>query len=245
MTIKLSAAIMAHPGRAAMVERLQGRLDREVPVVWDQKNNRWHTGRRSLLAYDPEASHHVVVQDDAWPALDLLAGLERWIPTLPNPETTILALYAGNIGRFRRVVQGASLRNPCWMRMAKIQWGVALVLPTSMIVPAVKYGDGRLDITNYDMKLSLWAQTQRLPVYYPYPSWVDHDPGPSLVKGHGENRKAWKALAPEQSVLSDWSRRSRIPVVEVPDFNRPGDGAKPLRRIATNTGMVVRPRVRR
>lgn len=222
--MRVSAAIMAHPKRAASVERLQRMLDRDVPVVWDERNDRWDTGRRSLLAYDKSADYHLVVQDDCLPAADLCAALERWIPTLARPGAT--CLYAGNIGRFRRVLSAAEPTPPCWLQMKRIQWGVALVLPTSLIESAVRHGDSAR-VTNYDMRLSLWAQSLGLPVYYPYPSWVDHDPGPSLIGGHGHDRQALLALRPGRSALTDFDAGSPPHIVQVSDFARPGDGAPP------------------
>lgn len=64
MTPTLSVAIMAHPKREAMVADLLTRLDREVPVVWDQINDRHDTGARAMEAFDPACTHHLVIQDD-------------------------------------------------------------------------------------------------------------------------------------------------------------------------------------
>lgn len=209
---------MAHPNRAASVTRLQRMLDRDAPVVWDQAGDRWETGRRSLLAYDQSASHHLVIQDDALPAPDLCQALEQWIPQLPD---AVLCLYAGNIGKFRRVLTSVNPRTPVWLQMRKVQWGVALVIPTNRIEGAVAFGD-QCAVPNYDMRISLWAQKVKLPCLYPLPSWVNHDPGPSLVKGHGERRQAYQALSVSQSALQ-WSNfKPRI--ATIPDFTRPGDG---------------------
>jgi hypothetical protein len=234
--MKLSVAVMAHPSRAESVTRLQRLLDREAPVTWDRENDRWETGRRSLLSYDQNASHHLVIQDDALPAPDLCAALERWIPTLPKPNNSVICLYAGNIGKFTRIITTARPVPPCWLQMSKVQWGVALVIPTGHIESAVAFGD-RCAVPNYDMRISLWAQSKRLPVYYPYPSWVNHEPGPSLVKGHGEKRQAYRCLGIQQSAL-DWAVKDPC-VVPIRDFTRPGDGAplpsraRPRRRMYT------------
>jgi hypothetical protein len=217
--VKLSATIMAHPSRAESVTRLQRMLDRDVPVTWDQIGDRWETGRRALLSYDQNASHHLIVQDDALPAGDLCKALEHWIPQLPD---SVLCLYAGNIGKFASLVRSQNPKTPTWLKMRKVQWGVALVIPTNRIESAVAFGD-QCAVPNYDMRLSLWAQSVRLPVLYPLPSWVNHDPGPSLVPGHGSKRQAYKCLPVSQSAL-DWSN-TKPRIVTLPDFTRPGDGA--------------------
>ena len=70
--ITLSVSMMAHPKRAAQVEGILAQLDRkDVEVVWDERENRWDTGRRSMLAYDPRCSHHAVIQDDVLVCRDL------------------------------------------------------------------------------------------------------------------------------------------------------------------------------
>ena len=68
---------MAHPRRADMVAQLQAELDRPVKVVWDEVNDRHDTGIRAIEAFDPSASHHLVIQDDCVVPSDLLAGIER------------------------------------------------------------------------------------------------------------------------------------------------------------------------
>jgi hypothetical protein len=48
--VTLSVVFMAHPSREAQVAEIQSRLDRpDIPIVWDERNNRWDTGRRSML----------------------------------------------------------------------------------------------------------------------------------------------------------------------------------------------------
>lgn len=61
--VALSVAVMAHPARAAFVDELTGLLDRPAKVVWDERQDRWDTGRRAMLAYDPACTHHLVVLD--------------------------------------------------------------------------------------------------------------------------------------------------------------------------------------
>ena len=80
----LSVAVMAHPKRADLIPALCDSIDADVPVVWDERNDRWDTGRRALLAFDPAATHHLVVQDDALVCRDLVAGLQRALPHVPR-----------------------------------------------------------------------------------------------------------------------------------------------------------------
>lgn len=204
---RLSAVIMAHPTRKAFVSELQAKLDGDVPVVWDEKNDRWDTGRRSMLAYDPEASHHLVLQDDAVIPHDLLAGLEKAITH--TPEAAPLCLYIGKVRPDRAAVQrlvrrADRVKNTSWIVMSHLHWGVGIVMPTRLIDRMVRWGDTRSDITNYDKRIGRWCQLRRIPVYYPWPSLVDHRNSPSLVPGRnpkGLHRRAHAFIGAGASAL--------------------------------------------
>src|SRR5699024_3823256 len=82
--MRLSAVIMAHPTRRANAARLKRRLGRGVSIVYDtvpepstDPRQRWEVGKRCWQAADPRADRHLVIQDDALPCDDMLAGLAR------------------------------------------------------------------------------------------------------------------------------------------------------------------------
>jgi hypothetical protein len=90
----------------------------------------------------------------------------------------------------------------------------------------VAYGDRRVEMENYDMRLSEYCVLNNLPVLYPYPSWVNHETTPSLVPGRSAHRKACISLNASQSALG-WGRR-RAPIVQIPDFVRRSELDFPL-----------------
>jgi hypothetical protein len=209
----LSAAVMAHPRRAAMVEALLGELDRPVPVVWDQINDRHDTGVRALEAYDPAASHHLVIQDDTMTCRDLLAGVERALRYVP--QDVPLCLYLGRVRPFRSVVEQAvqrAARGASWVTMQGIYWGPAIVVPTAHL-PELTSWFRSATVKNYDRRVSAWYCLQRTTVFYPWPSLVDHHDTESLVPGHGGGRHAHAFLGVDRSALEvDWTGA----VVDVP-----------------------------
>lgn len=213
-TVRLSAAIMAHPSRAALVDELRADLDRDVEVVWDRRQDRWDTGRRAQLAYGGSATHHLVVQDDAYVARDLCAGLEHALRYAP--ENAALCLYIGRVrphaGRIARAVGRA--QNGCsWLTMRDLHWGVGIVLPTPIIEACIHDQDRAVTIPQYDRRISRWLVRERIPVWYPWPSLVEHRDTESLI-GHGEGRHAHRFLGRDQSVLdANWAG----PVLTVPD----------------------------
>jgi hypothetical protein len=165
----------------------------------------------------------MVIQDDAVPCRDLLRATERWIPQLPEAA---LCLYAGRVRDFRMNLIKARPPQPSWLQMRKINWGVALVFPVEHIRPMVAYGDRRVEMENYDMRLSEYCVLNNLPVLYPYPSWVNHETTPSLVPGRSPHRKAMLSLNASQSALA-WGRKG-APITPVRDFVRASEKAYPL-----------------
>lgn len=210
MAIKLSVAIMAHPAREAAVTRLVERLGGGVPVVWDEKRCRIDTGIRSLLAHDPGSTHHLVLQDDAVVPNDLIAGVMRLLEHPGTRRDVPFCLYAGNVGKFvYKFEQAFRKRTYSWMTMDGLNWGVAVILPTLDIEPLVNFMLTRGE-PNYDLRMSRYYESRRVKVWYPVPSLVDHDAGPSLICGHGDNRKAWRFIGEHNSAMNFDMDKGRI-----------------------------------
>lgn len=201
---RLSAVIMAHPQRKTFVPELQAKLDGDMPVVWDEKNDRWDTGSRAMASYDRTASHHLVLQDDAVIPHDLLAGLEKAITH--TPPGAVLGLYMGrsrpNRAAVERLAARAQRMDASWIVMSQLHWGVGVVVPTHLIDRMLRWGHHRKDIVNYDKRMSRWFQQYRVPVYYPWPSLVEHRNSPSLVPGRtSQGRRAHAFIGAEASAL--------------------------------------------
>lgn len=217
-TPTLSAAVMAHPARAAMVDELLAALDRPTPVVWDQRNDRHDTGLRTIKAYDPDCSHHLVIQDDVVPCRDLLAGAERalrWIP-----QDVPISLYIGRVRPFSQAVESVTRRagdDASWITMAGIYWGPAVILPTTLIEQlAAGYATDR--ITNHDRRMSRWFANRGTRCWYAWPSLVEHRGDESLAhRGARTERRAHRFIGADMSALAvDWSG----PVLEMANTER-------------------------
>lgn len=206
--MKLSAAVMAHPKRRRMVAELLADLDRPVPVVWDQINDRHDTGLRALQAYDPTATHHLVIQDDVQPCRDLLAGVERALAHVPAGHPA--SFYLGKVQPFRsRVERAVRAADGCsWVVMDGVYWGPAIVVPTDTIPHLADWWGsvaGR-KVTNYDRRLSRWFEHHRLACWYSWPSLVEHRGTQSLIRQSKAIRTAHRFHGADASALSiDWS----------------------------------------
>lgn len=220
MTPTLSVAIMAHPKREAMVADLLTRLDREVPVVWDQINDRHDTGARAMEAFDPACTHHLVIQDDALPCRDLIAGAERALTYVP--EDAPVSLYTGRARPFgaeiTKAVRRARKRDASWITMRGIYWGPAVILPVAYIPEMLAWfrSPEGCETSNYDRRMSVWWAQRQARVWYSRPSLVDHRGDESLVWKHtnpAKPRHAHEFAGEDTSALTiDFSG----PVVDIP-----------------------------
>jgi hypothetical protein len=210
--VNVSASIMAHPSRAHEVGQLREALDRNVPVHWDQagppsgKGDRvWSVAREAWLMADPSADFHVLLQDDAVPCRDLLAGLEQALDWAP--DNVIVSPYLGqgrNVPlRWGRMAARADQRGASWVVSEVLVWGVCLVAPTRMIPEMVAWCDRKAGMPD-DMRVNAWARRHQVDIWYTWPSLVDHRAVPSLTKHRASDRKAQRHH--EGSALDlDWN----------------------------------------
>lgn len=208
MSRAVSVAVMAHPSRESLVRDLVWSVDAHVEVAWDARNNEWDTGRRALAAYDPTAQWHVVLQDDALVCADLIAGLERALPHVPADAA--VSLYVGRAkpynGRIARLVQQADETGCSWIALPRLYWGVGLVLPTALLDDIVLRAD-RTHVLEYDRRLSTVFRKMGMPVWYTWPSLVDHRDEPSLLRhDRNEHRRAHRFEGAAWSALTEWWR---------------------------------------
>lgn len=229
----LSCAVMAHPKREGMVAELLTMLDRPVPVVWDEIQDRHDTGIRAMTAYDPACTHHLVIQDDVLPCPDLVAGAERALKYVP--QDVPVSLYVGKVRPFGRAVTAATAAagsDASWITMAGIYWGPAVIVPTHLIDDMAAWYR-RSAVTNYDRRMSTWFQKRRVLCWYSWPSLVDHRGDESLVNGHGPGRHAHR-FHPGSALEVDWSG----PVVDMGgterlDRNRQARAVRASRSVVT------------
>ena len=176
-------------------------------VTWDSRNDRWETGRRAMLAYDPDADWHCVIQDDAIPCRDLFVGLEKALDHVP-PNSPV-CLYTGRVRPIRERVKAAAKvckeASASWLVMKDINWGVGVCVPTRHIEEMVRESD-KVSVSNYDSRMSGFFAKRGIPVYYTWPSLVDHRDSPSLVPDRGGKRHAFWFIGEDKSALDvDWS----------------------------------------
>lgn len=161
---------------------------------WKNHYRAWTTGSYS------ESSHVCVLQDDAVPIDMFTTHLQTIVELRPND---MLGLYVGN-GRphpneVLEAVSEAETTQAGWLSADAMCWGVGIVVPTHLI-PEMLESVKELHKTPYDQRLSAWLHYTDRTAYYPWPSLVDHEDGPSLAwRGVQGVRKAHKIGIPYKS----------------------------------------------
>lgn len=205
--MRVSLAVMAHPKRQHHVDGyLRPRLDVEPAVVWDQRNDRWDTGRRALLSYDERADYHVVIQDDTLVSVRLAAGVAALAAHVP--DGCPLGLYYGSIKPKRpgihQLWERASANGASWAVMDDSpMWGVGLAIPTGHIDWLVDAADQYRNLASYDRRIArVYRGTDQ---WFPLPSPVDHRSygEPSLVQGRSNNRRVAYSFIGEDVCAAD------------------------------------------
>lgn len=208
--MKISASIMAHPDRAREVDALRAALVYPVRVAFDMEgppsrdpDRIWRTARRAWEMHDAGADWHLLLQDDAIVATNLLDELPGALERVP--ERCIVSLYVGD-GRpmsmqWGQLTAEAERAGASWIVTPRVLWGVGVLVRTAMIGDMLAYCDRQYGITD-DMRVGRWGQRSKLETWYTWPCLVDHPDGGSLI-GHGGGRTARSFR--KEARGADWS----------------------------------------
>ncbi|MFE5996928.1 MULTISPECIES: hypothetical protein [unclassified Streptomyces] len=185
-TAVISAAVMAHPRRAAEAARLADALPgwgTEVVVdpAPEAGPGALRTARAAWAAVAPDATHHVVLQDDVVPCRDFAAQVAHAVRELPDAP---LALYANWNSWNGAATRAAALQGASWVPAVPGEWtpSLALVLPRAdveALLAAVPPDTAGPDPDDTVLARELGRRGRR--VLIPVPHWVEHADGASLV----------------------------------------------------------------
>ena len=179
--MKISVSIMAHPKRKREAEALYKKLIQypfsDVYIIWDELNNEWHTGERSLKGGVVLGSDwHLVIQDDAVLTPHIYDNIVGLIAAMP--VKSVVSLYTGKVRPLPERVTEAVAKAPdgSFLTHYMMMWGVAILLPSDQIEAMLEFAaDPKFRDDKYDIKVGRFYMANRLPIYYSMPSLVDHD----------------------------------------------------------------------
>jgi len=198
--IRLSVSIQHHPARAGLLRRS---AHLEPDVVCDPEpngpRNPWRTYRQCLLLTPPEATHRLVLQDDAIVCDHFLETMQLVLEARPN---SMLALFVPGSHRAAALdMYRACERDECFFPFPfhTGSWVpvVALVWPAHTIPPFLEWAALKYPVTKRradDAIVGSYAREHRTEVLATVPSLVDHpDDVPSLI-GNRMNERSRMAV---------------------------------------------------
>jgi hypothetical protein len=204
----ISGAIMAHQKRWAWAELLS--VQTGLPIVWDEINEVWDTAKRAWRAHDPDATHHVVLQDDAIPCKDLMATLQQISDMHPTEPFCLTVIDYRLHGAKRDYEKAVDSGQPFWKSNAAVS-AVGLMIPVKDIAPMITYGESYNTIHD-DLKIRNYYKSLGRKLTFPIPSLLQHRPvevNPSLVPGNDgrwSDRSSSNFIGEDVSGLSvNWS----------------------------------------
>lgn len=211
----ISVAIMAHHSREERANELKESLlhqgfchvdlciDRsEVP----SRKNEWVNGAKSLASHC-RSEWHIVIQDDAIISNNFRKNVVTAIKNIPS--RSIISLYTGRVRPFSTLVQNAvdeaERTGANWLLSSTLHWGVGIVIPTNYIDTLLEFTRDRNE--EYDRRIGEYFFAGNAPVYYTYPSLVDHDDSLGSILGNGYNRLPRVAHRYEPGFIEHWNSK--------------------------------------
>ncbi|WP_144316993.1 hypothetical protein [Streptomyces sp. sk226] len=229
-SVRISAAIMHHPSRARQIPGLvRSCAPLNVQVVPDPDPggipSPLRTAKRAWAADCPEATHHLVLQDDVRPCPGFASLLEEAVRARPHHA---IALYVNwnspeNSYLLRRAVAAGSY----WVPLSPVEYTptLGLVLPARHSRGLAKFLQKLPDsLRDDDEMVTRYCRDHDIPVLAVIPNLLDHGHGSSLAGNeehgarhavifageHPPKEGAWLRVHPLESGPADWRARVRL-----------------------------------
>ncbi|MFD8816064.1 hypothetical protein ACFV23_32395 [Streptomyces sp. NPDC059627] len=198
--VRLSSVVMTHPRRRTAAEQLGTALGVPRLVVDPDPHaapNPLRTAKVAWGAVSPDATHHVVFQDDISAGEDILDQLA--VAAARHPQAAV-ALYANWDTRNGELVRIAALAGISWVRG---RWDdyvptVALSMPADAAREFPTFTRA-MEMKFDDEAVTLHLSRQRCHTYIPVPNPVEHMGDDSIagMNHHGIRKSACHVLDPD------------------------------------------------
>lgn len=167
---------MASPERlvyaVSLLDKVSDMGFSHTSLIIDHSKNEWDNGEICLRAYSGD--YHVILQDDAIIGENFYTNI---INAISLKQNSLISLYTGTSRPFPtrivRAVNEADSIGASFLQAKSLFWGVGFIIPTRDILPMLDYvKDSKLP---FDQRIGLYFKQLNKPVYYTYPSIVDHN----------------------------------------------------------------------
>ncbi|MFJ8671610.1 NAD-dependent epimerase/dehydratase family protein [Streptomyces sp. NPDC093589] len=227
--VKLSGAVMAHPKRMKEAQRLadadaKGRIRVTVDPDPEGRPTALRTALVSWGCVPPDATHHLVLQDDVLLAEGFYEHAERVASEVPHEA---VAFYAGWEARNGAVARLAALTGSPWAYTLQEHVPCqALMLPADVARGYAAFHEAHGEGWPYDVVVQQYLNSLGIPVRFTTPSTVQHDEVPSIA-GNSYHGFRQATLFSGKAVEPSTYASPRFPVVP---FYQYGDARCAVRR---------------
>ena len=218
--VVLSVCILAvheRRQRATGLMEQVGAPPENIAVVFDEhRHGPWVAGQQAWERRLPNATHHLVLEDDAVLCTDLYEGTKAMLRAVPD---TPVMLYATTPPGADAAYREAVSTGRHWVRTHGF-WTVAPVLPVELIDPIFDWARShtrREWEDSYDKRLSVAVQVLGIKSMVAVPSPVSHDWSIPSIRGHDHMRDSWPpipSLGAASALEIDWRRGAADPVID-------------------------------
>lgn len=199
---KLSTRVQHHPSRASLLDALLTRLDgldpEVIPDPGGRQRSTWRTHRACLESLPDDASHLLVLQDDAWPCDNFAASVRAAIAEKPERIICLFMSGASILNRRMNIARKAGER---WMEFPQTTYIplVAVVYPAEVARQIPAFADKKkIPVSRVDdAVVGMFCRAHRLTATVTVPSLVQHrddiDSAMGYPSGHGHAHRvaAW------------------------------------------------------
>jgi len=197
----ISYCVMMHPKRQKYLSYLQGKIP-NLKLSMDCGRGVWDTARRAWLSYDKDKEYHCVVQDDIIPCEGFTDKVEELIRE--HGDQYVYCLFIRNKGQKSLEDKWKKGFEDGYLLWWKLNWALAVVIPTKHIEDMVAYCDKMTDkkyINRDDERMKHYFKSIEKTMLYPLPCLVQHrEEEDSLIGlGHNRGRRAVKFIDDENT----------------------------------------------
>jgi hypothetical protein len=185
--VRISTAIMAHPRRIDAARRLRDTLGELAPCIVtdpepDGPPTALRTARLAWAASSADATHHLVLQDDARPVRGFAEALTAAVTARP---THAVSLFTECGSRSSYAVRLAALTGRAWApTLDAYTPSVGLVLPVEHargFTDSAEARDARPDDAQDDVRIGRYLYAAGVPGCVPVWNLIEHEGPDSLV----------------------------------------------------------------
>lgn len=194
--VRIGVAIMHHPRRADRIAELVRSCAPLTPtVVTDPDPNGrpspLRTAKRAWAAIDPDATHHLVLQDDVRLSPGFAEQVHEAVSRRPSHGVSLFSLW--NSPQNAYLVRRAAVAGASYASQSPYEWTPtqAFVLPAPQARMLAEYLAGIPDeVQDDDEMIVIFCREQGIPVVTTVPHLMDHGLDQTLVAGHHNGLRA-------------------------------------------------------